>query len=57
MAEMVWIFVFGAASFCAGMANGISLCKLNHHTMTVNKCTRPTPHVCRVNGPCNGWPR
>jgi hypothetical protein len=20
-------------------------------------CTRPTPHVCTVNGPCNGWPR
>ena len=20
-------------------------------------CTRPAPHVCRVNGPCNGWPR
>jgi hypothetical protein len=19
-------------------------------------CTRPAPHVCRVNGPCNGWP-
>lgn len=20
-------------------------------------CTRPAPHVCRVNGPCNGLPR
>jgi hypothetical protein len=19
-------------------------------------CTRPAPHVCAVNGPCNGWP-
>jgi hypothetical protein len=19
-------------------------------------CTRPYPHVCAVNGPCNGWP-
>jgi hypothetical protein len=20
-------------------------------------CTRPKPHVCKVDGPCNGWPR
>jgi hypothetical protein len=20
-------------------------------------CTRPAPHVCKVNGPCNGFPR
>ena len=20
-------------------------------------CTRRAPHICRVNGPCNGWPR
>jgi hypothetical protein len=20
-------------------------------------CTRPSPHECTVNGPCNGWPR
>ena len=20
-------------------------------------CTRPLPHVCRLNGPCNGWPK
>lgn len=20
-------------------------------------CTRPAPHRCRVDGPCNGWPR
>src|SRR5208282_458298 len=23
----------------------------------VTTCTRPKPHTCRVNGPCNGWPR
>lgn len=23
----------------------------------VRVCTRPEPHICRVNGPCNGWPR
>jgi len=23
----------------------------------VETCTRPAPHVCKVNGPCNGWPR
>jgi hypothetical protein len=22
----------------------------------VEDCTRPHPHVCRVNGPCNGYP-
>ena len=20
-------------------------------------CTRPAPHVCKTNGPCNGWPK
>ena len=20
-------------------------------------CTRPLPHECTKNGPCNGWPR
>lgn len=19
-------------------------------------CTRPLPHICKDNGPCNGWP-
>lgn len=23
----------------------------------IQTCTRPAPHVCTVNGPCNGWPR
>jgi hypothetical protein len=23
----------------------------------VKDCTRPLPHVCKQNGPCNGWPR
>jgi hypothetical protein len=23
----------------------------------VRTCTRPAPHICAVNGPCNGWPR
>lgn len=23
----------------------------------VQTCTRPFPHICKVNGPCNGWPR
>lgn len=23
----------------------------------VQTCTRPAPHVCQVNGPCNGWPK
>lgn len=20
-------------------------------------CTRRAPHICKVNGPCNGWPK
>jgi hypothetical protein len=24
---------------------------------TVNICARPAPHICTVNGPCNGWPQ
>jgi hypothetical protein len=20
-------------------------------------CRRTSPHICRVNGPCNGWPK
>lgn len=23
---------------------------------TIQTCTRQAPHVCKVNGPCNGWP-
>ena len=23
----------------------------------IKTCTRPFPHMCRVNGPCNGWPK
>ena len=23
----------------------------------IQQCTRPNPHVCTVNGPCNGWPK
>lgn len=23
----------------------------------IQTCTRPAPHVCKVNGPCNGWPK
>jgi hypothetical protein len=23
----------------------------------IQGCTRPAPHICAVNGPCNGWPR
>jgi hypothetical protein len=22
-----------------------------------NICTRPAPHLCRIDGPCNGYPR
>lgn len=24
---------------------------------SIQTCTRPSPHVCKNNGPCNGWPR
>jgi len=23
----------------------------------VKDCIRPEPHICSVNGPCNGWPK
>lgn len=23
----------------------------------IHICTRPAPHICAVNGPCNGWPK
>lgn len=23
---------------------------------TISDCTRLAPHICTVNGPCNGWP-
>ena len=23
----------------------------------VHECTRQAPHICEVNGPCNGWPK
>jgi hypothetical protein len=24
---------------------------------SIQDCTRPAPHVCKVNGPCNGYPK
>ena len=26
-------------------------------TPTPEICTRPAPHICTVNGPCNGFPK
>ena len=23
----------------------------------IQNCTRPAPHICKVNGPCNGYPK
>jgi len=23
----------------------------------IETCIRPAPHICKVNGPCNGWPK
>lgn len=23
----------------------------------VQTCTRLAPHICKINGPCNGWPK
>jgi hypothetical protein len=23
----------------------------------IQDCTRPAPHVCKLNGPCNGYPK
>jgi len=31
-----------------------SYCDCDDHVST---CTRPAPHICKINGPCNGWPK
>lgn len=33
------------------------LCPCSYTEMIARDCTRPEPHKCRVNGPCNGLPR
>lgn len=43
-----------------GYGDGMAM--LRHHYATehdggVATCTRPAPHECRVNGPCNGLPK
>jgi hypothetical protein len=32
------------------------LCRKNAQAPKVQTCTRQAPHVCTVNGPCNGFP-
>jgi hypothetical protein len=32
------------------------LCRKNAQAPKVQTCTRQAPHVCTVNGPCNGSP-
>src|SRR5208282_955368 len=39
----------------AAMRRSAAALKRKRGPMTT--CTRPKPHTCRVNGPCNGWPR
>lgn len=33
------------------------LAEKRDHEDDVQMCTREAPHICRVNGPCNGWPK
>ena len=30
---------------------------LSDEEWEIQRCIRPAPHVCRENGPCNGWPK
>ena len=63
MGNMIAAVVVGAlcglaGGFVLGMKNGIVLYKLNRPFFeTPQTCTLSEPHVCRVNGPCNGWPK
>jgi hypothetical protein len=26
-------------------------------SVQIQTCTRKLPHVCKIDGPCNGWPK
>lgn len=46
----------------AGLLPLCDLCQLYEsrrldRTLKIARCIRPYPHVCKVNGPCNGLPR
>lgn len=28
-----------------------------HKALDEYTCTRPAPHICKLNGPCNGFPK
>ena len=50
--------ITGLALFALGV--GVSVLILIWHKYRLQRirfCTRPSPHICKVNGPCNGWPK
>jgi len=36
---------------------GIGAIYVRRNRREIQTCTRPAPHICKLNGPCNGWPR
>jgi len=58
--------VIAALGFIAGILFELwvnSLCTLGKRAdearsqALIEYCTRQAPHVCKENGPCNGWPK
>ena len=47
---IVMLIVLPAAAFAFGLCRAAA-------KPTPEICTRRAPHVCRINGPCNGFPR
>lgn len=55
LAVLVTGFVFGLLVIGKRADEAISRA-LDEYTET-KTCTRQEPHVCKDNGPCNGWPK
>ena len=52
---IVMLIVLPAAAFAFGLCRAAA--KPTPQVPKPQTCTRRAPHVCTVNGPCNGFPR
>ena len=54
------LLVVAVGALVAGFAFGLVIVgKRADEAMSqaIQDCTRSAPHICKVNGPCNGWPK
>lgn len=50
--------ITGLAMFALGLGAVVLILIWHKYRIErIQTCTRLLPHVCKVNGPCNGWPK